>query len=141
VEKIYLPCASIYQARAQNGGTMAKKLREWEQLLKHFWQGIHYGNLQIVDQNDHYVFELQVYLGDIPSEYVQVQVFAVCMEDNTVFCQTMQRTDPIPGTTNGYLYRVTVPASRAPQDYTPRIVPYFEGVQVPGEMSLIHWQR
>ena len=141
VERIYLPAADTFQARAQNGGAVAKQLWEWERLLKNHWQGIHYGNLQVVDQNDHYIFELQVYLGDIPSDSVRVQVFATCMEENTIFCQTMQCIDPIPGTTNGYLYRVSVPANRPPQDYTPRIIPYFEGVQVPSEISLIHWQR
>jgi starch phosphorylase len=53
----------------------------------------------------------------------------------------MQCGDPIPGTTNGYVYSVNVPADRPPQDYTPRIIPYFDGVQVPTEMGLIHWQR
>jgi starch phosphorylase len=141
VEKIYLPAAATYRLRSQNRGAIAKQLWEWERQLKLHWQGIHYGNLQVVDQNSHYVFELQVYLGDIPQEHVQVQVFAASTNKNTAFCQTMQCGDPIAGASNGYVYIVTVPADRPAQDYTPRVVPYFDGVQVPAEMSLIHWQR
>jgi starch phosphorylase len=141
VESIYLPAAATYRTRSQNRGALAKQLWEWERQLRLHWQGIHYGNLQVVDQNSHYVFELQVYLGDIPQEHVQVQVFAASTNKNTAFCQTMQCGDPIAGASNGYVYIVTVPADRPAQDYTPRVVPYFDGVQVPAEMSLIHWQR
>jgi starch phosphorylase len=141
VENIYLPAATIYQSRSLNGGAVAKQLWEWERQLRRHWQGIHYGNLQVVDQNSHYVFELQVYLGDIPREHVQVQVFAASMNEETDFCQSMQSGDPIPGAINGYVYTISVPADRPPQDYTPRIIPYFDGVRIPTEMSLIHWQR
>ncbi len=141
VENIYLPAAETYRLRSQNCGAVAKQLWEWERQLRLHWQGIHYGNLQVVDQNSRYVFDLQVYLGDIPREHVQVQVFAASMNEQNAFCQTMQCGDPIPGTTNGYVYTVNVPADRPPEDYTPRIIPYFDGVRVPTEMSLIHWQR
>ncbi|MCG6969991.1 MAG: alpha-glucan family phosphorylase [Gammaproteobacteria bacterium] len=141
VERIYLPAANVFQLRSQKGGALAKQLWQWQRHLGLHWQGIHYGELQVMDQNNHYDFELQVYLGDIPRDHVQVQVFAKSMNDESAYCKTMQCGDPIPGTTNGYVYSVNVPADRPPQDYTPRIIPYFDGVQVPTEMGLIHWQR
>ncbi len=141
VEQLYLPAAGIYEARVQNRGAGAKALWEWERHIKRHWQGIHYGNLQVVSENSHYLFQLQVYLGDISREHIRVQVFAQAADESTAICESMQCGDPIPGTTNGYVYTVTVPADRPAQDYTPRIIPYFEGVQVPAEIQLIHWQR
>jgi starch phosphorylase len=40
-----------------------------------------------------------------------------------------------------YRYRVAVPGTRPASDYTPRLIPYFEGAAVPLESARIMWQR
>ena len=54
--------------------------------------------------------------------------------------EVMARVRPLDGA-GGYLYAGQVPANRAAGDYTPRIVPYKDGVPVPLEASEILWQR
>jgi starch phosphorylase len=44
-----------------------------------------------------------------------------------------------PGAENGYLYSVRIPAQRPVTDYTPRIIPAFEGARVPLEAERILW--
>jgi starch phosphorylase len=141
VEQIYLPAAETYHNRVNNNGGLAVRLRQWEQLLKDHWEDLHFGNLQIAGQNDCYDFELQVYLGDISPDSVQVQLYAKAINETQPYCHNMQCDSPIPGTTNGYVYKAGVPADRPAQDYTARIIPYFPGVQVPAELSLIYWQK
>jgi starch phosphorylase len=45
------------------------------------------------------------------------------------------------GTANSYLYRARIPARRPAEHYTPRIIPYFDGVAVPLEARQILWYK
>jgi len=45
------------------------------------------------------------------------------------------------GAVNGFIYRARVPAKRAVEDYTPRIVPYHAEAFIPMEEAHILWQR
>lgn len=140
VEKLYLPAANEYQRRTQERGKLAAEMLKWERTLKDHWSGIHYGNMLVDKQNEQCYFSLQVYLGDIPAEYVEVQLYAKSGA-NPPYCQTMQRGEPLPGATNGYAYEAKVVLDRPCDEYTPRIIPHFAGVSVPAELSLVHWQR
>ncbi|WP_455205809.1 alpha-glucan family phosphorylase [Kaarinaea lacus] len=140
VEKLYLPAADEYQRRTQERGKLAAEMLKWERTLKDHWSGIHYGNMQVDKQNDHCYFSLQVYLGDIPADYVKVQLYAKSGA-SPPYCQTMKRVEPLPGATNGYAYEANVVLDRPCDEYTPRIIPHFPGVSVPAELSLVHWQR
>jgi len=53
----------------------------------------------------------------------------------------MTRGEALVGSVNGFIYRERVPSSRPAGDYTPRIVPAYEGVHVPLEVGRILWQR
>jgi starch phosphorylase len=52
----------------------------------------------------------------------------------------LHQEQAIPGTVNAYIYAGEVATSRPAEDYTVRVVPYHEGVHVPGELPLIVWQ-
>jgi hypothetical protein len=51
----------------------------------------------------------------------------------------MKRKQSLPGAVTGYLYEVRIPAQRASRDYTPRLIPGFEGAAVPLEAEKIRW--
>jgi len=141
VERLYLPCATKVNHRTAHGGKLGKELYSWEQKLRCNWQEIHWGNLNIKEQTDGWSFEVQIYLGDIPAEFVQIQLYAAPLDADENFIIVMQQGDPIPGSTNGYSYQKSITTTRPAENYTPRVVPYHPQASVPNELGLIHWQR
>jgi len=141
VEQLYLPSATEVSYRCAQGKEFGKALRSWEMTLTHHWQEIHWGNIKYQEDDENWLFEAQVYLGDIPPEFIQVQLYAEQLksDDETFF--TMLQGEPIPGSVNGYCYRATVSAKRPAKDFTARVIPYHEHAYVPNELALIHWQQ
>ncbi|MFC1684141.1 alpha-glucan family phosphorylase [Pseudomonadota bacterium] len=140
LERLYLPAAQSYQKRTENGGSLARELRSWELTLQNHWGSLHWGNLDIAAVDDGWQFEVQVYLGDISPDSVQVQLYADPLDDDEKpFCQVMERQVSITGATNGFLYVAKVPQLRPAADYTPRILPCHPAVSIPMEMNFICW--
>ena len=75
-----------------------------------------------------------------PSD-VAVQLYADPRNGEDRFLGELLRGEPIIGATNGHIYTGTAPATRRAEEYTVRIIPYFSGVRVPAELSLIAWQK
>jgi len=86
-------------------------------------------------------FSVPVYLDDLQADFVAVELYAMPRGDQAAQCFPMQRGEPLAGAVNAFSYSVSVPGSRAPGDYTPRIVPALEGARVPIESSRILWYR
>lgn len=144
VEHLYLTAAAAYQKRSANGGKLAKELYQWQEELKRHWHEIHFGNLDIRRQPDeqNWMFELQVYLGEVSPQGVQVQLYAEPQKQGEPpVCQVMTPRKAISGAINGYLYQGVVSSKRPAADYTPRIIPYHPEAKIPGEMTSILWQR
>ncbi|MCP5275346.1 MAG: alpha-glucan family phosphorylase [Burkholderiales bacterium] len=140
VEKLYIPAAIAFQYRSAHSGEIGKKLHCWNEALIQYWNDVHLSNLSISEENNGWTFELQVYLGEIFPDSVQVQIYADPLEINTApVCLSMQQTASIPGTVNGYVYQCSVSSTRPYQDFTPRVVAYQPGVQIPAENNLILW--
>ncbi len=139
VEQMYVPAAAACQQRCDIDKQLAQTLYQWEQELKHHWHGIHWGNLDVIEGQDSLSFEVQVYLGDISSEFVQVQLYADSENGDDSICQTMNRESLLPGATNGYVYSCQLFTQRPAKDFTPRIVAFHPQVLVPMESNLILW--
>jgi len=86
-------------------------------------------------------FSVQVYLGEVDPQGVQVELYAEPAGDDAPIRQTMDRGDEIPGAINGYAYRTTVPTSRPPAQFTPRVIPAHPAAGVPLEEHHILWYR
>ncbi|HVN43081.1 MAG TPA: hypothetical protein VMT50_09880, partial [Steroidobacteraceae bacterium] len=54
-------------------------------------------------------------------------------------CHPMDRDHALAGSSGGYLYVGRVPAVRPASHYTPRVVPFHPGAEVPLEANLIRW--
>jgi starch phosphorylase len=139
-EKHYLPAAAAYGERAANGGRLATDLLRWQRELAKHWSGVRFGSLTTVKNGDHYVFQVQVYLNELDPEAVRVELYADEHQGNEAVRHTMQRGDPLVGSTNGFFYVATVAATRPASDYTPRVVPYKAGAAVPLEAPFICWR-
>jgi len=88
-----------------------------------------------------HVFEAQVYLNDLDPGAVRVELFANRGADDHPVLLEMKRIRELAGATGLYLYGGSVPVDRPAEDYTARIIPYFDGVSVPLEEERIVWQR
>jgi glycogen phosphorylase len=139
VEKIYLPAAQAYRERATDGGNLAKELEQWNEILSNNWQGIRFGDVRSTEKNDHWFFEIQVYLDDVMPDFVNVELYAEPQNHEDPVIRIMTRKSPLPGSVHGFLYIGEVPNSRPANHYTPRVVPYHPKASIPLEGTYIRW--
>jgi len=144
VEKLYLPSASVFRHRTAQRGKVAKELHLWDEQLRRHWHEVHWGNLIVFEEKGRWIFEVQIYLGEVSPDLVQLQVYAdpidiEAADKKVSVCEVMQRHTSIPGTLNGYLYRCSVSSARPYTDFTPRIVAYHADALTPTENNLIQW--
>jgi len=141
VEKIYLSAAYTFQHRSAQNGKLAKELHSWATELKKYWHDVHFANIEVLRKEDNWSFSVQVYLGELEPDMVQIELYAEPQDGEEPVCEPMKRGDAIPGAVNGYFYHAQIAAMRPAEDFTPRIMPYHQDVHVPIEVQLILWQR
>ena len=84
---------------------------------------------------------MRLFLNDLDPKAVRVQLYADGITGGPSVCQEMNGAPDVARGSGWYLYRATVSASRPPEDYTPRVIPYYEGVGIPLEDAHIGWRR
>jgi starch phosphorylase len=139
-EKHYLPAAAAYGARAARRGQLGSELLAWQRKLAQHWSRVRFGSLTIEQHDDHYVFQVKVYLAELDPAAVRVELYADAQNDAEPFRQPMQRGEQLIGSANAFVYVASVPATRPASDYTPRVVPYKAGASVPLEAPFICWR-
>ena len=85
--------------------------------------------------------KLKEFLDDLDPNAVRVELFAEGAEGEHPVCTEMNLKGRASGTGTAHVYGVQVPATRPAADYTPRLVPHYEGVAIPLEAAKILWQR
>jgi len=141
VEKAYVPLAHLYRRRTENDCAKARNDRQWAEALRTRWSGLHIERPSISRTPDYWRVSVPVFLGEIAPTSVQVQLFADVKGDKPAEAVVLYQEQAIPGAMNGFIYAGEVTALRPADDYTVRVVPNREGVQVPAELSIIAWQR
>jgi len=141
VEKAYVPLTNLYRGRTENQCAKARSERQWADALRTRWSGLHIERPSISRTPDYWRVSVPVFLGEIAPASVQVQLFADVKGDKPAEAVVLYQEQAIPGAMNGFIYAGEVTALRPADDYTVRVVPNREGVQVPAELSLIAWQR
>jgi starch phosphorylase len=141
VKKAYLPLTALYRERAAEECARARAAREWAETLTRRWPGLHIEKPTISRSENRWRISVPVFLGEIPPGSVRVQLFADVSGDKPAEAMVLHKEQPIPGALNGFIYAGEVPAQRPADDYTVRVVPYREGVQIPAELPLVAWQR
>ena len=140
-EQHYLPAAAAFQLRTANNGALGSQIVEWGHCLAQKWSAIHFGEMKVQTMGAQHVFDLQVILADVEPGAVQVEIFADGLNGDIPMHQEMTRVGQIDGVPGGHIYSATMSAARPASDYTPRVVPSFNGVAIPLENPLIQWQR
>lgn len=141
VEQAYLPAAEVYRARMANDAGLAKELESWRDTLRENWKGIRFGDLRVALSGERYVFEVDVYCGDLEPGVILVELYAERQDENLPCRIPLQIKGPVSGLVNAYCYSGEAPASRPMNHYTPRILPFHPHASVPLECDEILWMR
>ncbi|MEJ2653501.1 MAG: DUF3417 domain-containing protein, partial [Gammaproteobacteria bacterium] len=105
------------------------------------WAALHFGEVKIETRGEQHIFEIQVCLNDLDPKAVRVELYADGVMGSAPVRQEMKRGRQLAGAVGCCLYSATVPAARPAADYTARVIPHCEGVEVPLEEAHILWQR
>jgi len=140
-EKYYLPAASAYGERAREAGAPAARVLGWQQVLSEHWASVRLGQLSVGTSNGQHNFQLQVWLGNLPPDFVQVELYGNALGGGAPERYVMNRNGGSESREGGGVYSVRVPAARSAADYTPRIIPHHPGALIPLEGPQICWPR
>jgi glycogen phosphorylase len=138
-EQHYLPAAAAYRERAATKGVVGRQVVDWKHAVDRKWGSLRFGDLRVETNEDHHVFEVEIFLNDLDPNAVRVEIYAD--GSGVPVRQEMTRLRRGEEAARGDVYRAQVPATRPQADYTARVIPYFSGVSVPLEASQILWQR
>ncbi|MDR3417921.1 MAG: alpha-glucan family phosphorylase [Nevskia sp.] len=138
-QSAYCPGAAAHERRAANNAALAVELQAWAAALRAGWHQIHIGSVQRQREGARLRCSAQVYLGEIGSGGVAVQLYADGLQGGGAEVHVLQRRAPIAGALNAFVYDLELDTPRADGDYTLRVVPYHPQAVVPLELELIHW--
>ena len=139
VEKLYLPAAEKYRNRIARNFYQSAGICRWYELIQKHWSQLSFGELETREENGHYDFEVIVYLGDLDTGAISVQLYAEPINNREPEIHPMKRGNTISGPVKGYAYKARIPVKRPLAHYTPRVVPFFKGVRIPLEARQILW--
>jgi starch phosphorylase len=139
-ERHYLPLAEAWRLRTKEGLKVAREIRQWKMELRRHWNGIHFGEVERRTVDNRHVFNVQLYLDDLPPEQVIVELYADPFRDSPAERHPMERTEALEGAVNGYLYLGVVAAQRPLDHYTVRVRPRHPHALVPLEDRHILWE-
>ena len=138
-ESYYLPAIDDFHNRSDDGAARARLQGRWSARLGEHWDNVHWGRFVFTPEGETATAAVQVYLGDIEPDDVRVQLYADELGDQARYCETMTRSEAVPGAKNGFVYRLTVRSSRPPEHFTPRLISSPDLGQIPMESPLISW--
>lgn len=139
VERLYLPASRLYHSRIADDARQASLLCHWRDSLEKHWAELHFGELHVQEENGEYAFTVQLYMGELDPDAVRVELYAEPSNSQEPEIYAMERREVLTGDLNGYLYSVHIPAHRPASEYTPRVIPHFDGALVSLEARQILW--
>jgi starch phosphorylase len=139
VEKLYLPAASAYRERSADGARRALSLRRWRERIEGAWGQLSFGRLEVRESGGRFTFKVPVHCGDLDPEEISVQLFAEARKGGAPETHSMALGKGGSDSAGDLNYSATIPDRRPATDYTPRIIPAFDGAFVPIEESHILW--
>jgi glycogen phosphorylase len=136
----YLPAAAAYRERAVDKGAVGAQVVNWQHTLEQKWATLRFGEVKVGSDEGRHIFEVEVYLGSLDPDSVQVELYADAVSGGEPARQEMRRGQQLTEA-NGYIFSGQVPSTRPATDYTARVIPHCDGVAVPLEAARILWQR
>ncbi len=136
-EQHYIPAAKNYMERSANKGILGKQIVEWQQALAKNWNSIRFGDVNSRTEGDQHIFEAQVYVSDVDTNSIRVELFAEDLKDGTPEKHEMKYIRKLPYAARGHVYGIQLDATRPASEYTVRLIPKHPGVSVPLETTQI----
>ena len=140
-EQHYLPSAASYHERAAVKGAMGRQMVNWQHRLEQKWAALHFGEVKLETKGEQHIFEIHVGLNGLDPKAVRVELYADGIKGSPPVRQEMTLLHPLADESGGYVFSATVSATRAPTDFTARVMPHCDGVVIPLENPRILWQR
>jgi starch phosphorylase len=140
-EKHYIPAAAAFHRRAENNGALARRIVQWQHEWAQNWERVRFGDMRVEAGTAEHKFEVHVFLEGIDPEGLRVELYADGRNDEEPVRRKMTGVREFANGAGEFIYRATVPATRPPEDYTPRVMPCRNEIAVPLETPLILWQR
>jgi starch phosphorylase len=137
----YVSAAAAFRQRAENRGSVGADLVAWQADLAKHWSSLRFGSATVQQQGEQYLFQVQVFLDDMNSEAVRVELYAEGEKDAGPITYAMQRGERLVGAADGFTYTAIISTNRPAADYTPRLVPQHVGAFVPLEAPFILWHE
>lgn len=139
VEQHYLSAASAYRKRAAKQGALGVDVVTWQARVAQYWSSLRFGSATVEEKDGQYVFQVQVFLGELGPDAVSVELYAEAKDGHALTREPATRAEHLVGSASGFSYTARVPATRPVADYTPRLVPQHAGASVPLEAPFILW--
>ncbi len=139
VDELYLTASEDYHERNEYGAKLGTELTGWETSLRRHWHEVRWGQRSVRAEAHGLVVEVEVCLGRLTPDGIQVQLYADGVDGSEVVSIPMTQTQDPGADVHCFRYAATIGRERPPGDYTARIVPFHPRARVPIELNLIHW--
>jgi starch phosphorylase len=136
-ERYYLPATDAFARRSANGGEGAKALLQRRRQVEDHWAALRFGEIRVRTEGGMHHFAAALYVDDMDPDAIAVELYAEPREDGQG-PTLMQRGAPLIGA-RGFTYLASVPDTRSPAYFTPRILPAVPGALVPLELPMVVW--
>jgi len=140
-EQHYLTGARAFAQRSAEKGAGGQRLAGYQSELLRNWPSLHFGASTAETDGANRVIRVDAFLGDFNPGSVRVELFANGKDGAESVSQEMTQLGKTGGGSNGFVYSATVTSARPASDFTPRMVPIFDGLEVPLEAQEILWQK
>ena len=141
VERLYLPSYWSFSKRRDNNGLKAASLCHWKKSIKNNWQSMRFGQADLNKQDGQYFYRIPLFFEGIDPENITVQLYADPQNGEKPEIYPMTRHEHLNEPENGYYFSVHFPIRRKISDYTPRVVPFFDGTETPIDANHILWKE
>ncbi len=136
----YIPAATAYARRACGDSELTASFLAWQEEIAANWNDVHFGALDVSEQEGDLVFCVQVYLGALDPNSIRVELYADSHNGSPAFKQEMHQTSVPERSSEPHLYMTRIRATRPASDFTARILPH-HALALPTENRRILWQR
>ncbi|HKW75531.1 MAG TPA: alpha-glucan family phosphorylase [Terriglobales bacterium] len=140
-EKYYLPAAAAYRQRTMNGSALGLEISEWSRSVSQHWSSLRFGQVAVKRDENNYIFNVEVFLGELNQNDVEIELYAEARDHGEAFRQKMKFVKALHAPPGFSLYTSLVPAVRPAGDYTARVIPSHAAASVPIEANQVLWQR
>jgi starch phosphorylase len=140
-EQHYIPAARNCRSRTDQKGLLGRTQVESKHQREKQWNSLHFGEVRVKTCGGQHEFKVEVFLGDLDSEVVRVELYANGVQGGACARQEMKLCLQSSDLSGSHIYSTFVSSDRPFEDYTARLMPRLSGVSIPLEDARIVWQR